>query len=345
MSESAPGPARRLRFALLLALVGSVLVPLHASSAVARPLPEGMYSPYGAASHERTDAQMRLRYVYVTGGVGNGYRHAPDAPAGRGLHQFLTESQREHMLPVLTYYQLQPSGPVPMAQEARAGYVLSNRRLMRDYWLDVENTLKVAAEIPHQKIVLQVEPDGWEFIEQLDGIRTPVAVQSTGLRRLRGLPDNARGLAQAFVRLRNRLAPNVRLGWNLSGWGVGQTAVASVAQSRSIGAIRASFYAQLHARFNLALTDAPGTPYTRGTFSQSMAMISDFHRATHLHVLLWQIPSRGASFLLGRSRAAASRLRRARTSGVTGILWDPGTTGGSRLLRIVHDYERRERTR
>jgi hypothetical protein len=347
MSKPTHTPEAPLRFAPLLAIVGLLLAAmlLSTSTAAARPMPEGMYSPYGAASHQRTEAHMRLRYIYVTGGVGDGHLHAPDAPAGRGLHRFLAESHRNHMLPVLTYYQLQPSGPVPLAQEARAGYVLSDRRLMRDYWLDVENTLKVAAEIPGQRIVLHVEPDGWEFIEQLDGVQTPVAVQSTGLRLLRGLPDNARGFAQAFVALRNRLAPNVLLGWSLSGWGVGQTAVASVAESESVGAIRAHFYAALHARFNLALTDAPGTPYTSTTFAQSMAMISHFHRATHLHVLLWQIPSQGASFVLGDSRAASRRLRRAHRAGVTGILWNPHSTGGSRLLRIVHAYERRERGR
>ncbi len=336
-----------LWLAVIAATLGTALgtALMRPSAAAARMMPQGTYSPYGAAAREHADADMRLRYIYVTGGVGDGRLHAPDAPAGQGLHQFLTESHREHMLPILTYYQLQPSGPVPMAEEARAGYVLNDRRIMRDYWLDVENTLRVAAEIPNQRVVLHVEPDGWEYIEQLAGVQTPVAVASSGLRPLRGLANDARGFAQAFVRLRNRLAPNVLLGWSISGWGVGQTAVASVADSRTIGAIRAGFYARLHVHFDLALTDAPGTPYTGPTFRQSMAMISDFHRATHLHVLLWQIPSQGASFLLGRSRAAARRLRRARAAGITGILWNPGSSGAPRLLRVVHDYARRERPR
>ena len=36
-----------------------------------------------------------------------------------------------------------------------------------------------------------------------------------------GLPDNAAGFAQAIVRLRDRYAPNVVLGYHFSTWGTG----------------------------------------------------------------------------------------------------------------------------
>ena len=47
----------------------------------------------------------------------------------------------------------------------------------------------------------------------------PAAVASSGDADVAGLPNNAAGFAQAFVRLRDKYAPNVLLGYELSMWG------------------------------------------------------------------------------------------------------------------------------
>jgi hypothetical protein len=70
---------------------------------------------------------------------------------------------------------------------------------------------------------MHVEPDLWGHLQQQasgdDASTVRAAVASSGDPTLDGLPDTAAGFAQAVVRLRDREAPGVTLGWHLSVWG------------------------------------------------------------------------------------------------------------------------------
>ena len=94
---------------------------------------------------------------------------------------------------------------------------------MRAFYNDLALLFRRAAAFPRTPVVVQLEPDMWGYVEQSargDDARTvPARTGSTGIAALRGLPKNAAGVAQAVVRLRNRLAPNVILGLHLSIWG------------------------------------------------------------------------------------------------------------------------------
>ncbi len=93
---------------------------------------------------------------------------------------------------------------------------------MGSYWADFTLLMKHLGAYS-SKIVVDVEPDLWGYIQQAstgdNGASVPAAVASSGNADLAGLPNNAAGFAQAFVRLRDKYAPNVLLGYELSMWG------------------------------------------------------------------------------------------------------------------------------
>lgn len=287
----------------------------------------GLFSPANQAARDRAVAPYGLRYLYLTGGVGSGDRWAPGTEGGDGTAEWLRESFRAGMVPVLTYYQLQPSAPPGNDERTAVSRVLRDASTMRAYWRDVRAALMLMGADRSHLVVFQVEPDAWEYVEQLQGVRTPAVVGSSGMAELRGLRDDARGYARAFVRLRNRYAPNVALAWHLSAWGMGQVNPASVENSQQIGAMRASFLHRLGARFDLVTHDPGGSGFDDASFAEHLALLRTFHDATHLPILLWQIPADNrVPWLLGPDPAARAHLAAERSAGVVGMLFD-GTPG------------------
>ena len=111
-------------------------------------------------------------------------------------------------------------------------------------------------------MILHVEPDLWGYIEQATARtttrpRTPHPA-SSGDAALAGLPNTAAGFAQAIVRLRDQLAPNVLLAYHLSVWGTNWDIAYSNspdAQVDSLAARAGAFYRSLGAAFDLTFTD------------------------------------------------------------------------------------------
>lgn len=300
-------------------------------------LEAGIFSPGGEAAREGARAPFGLRTLYLTGGVRRTGGWAPGTQAGDGTREWLRESAAAGTTPVLTYYQLQPSARSGRDETARTRAVLRDKATMRAYWRDVRGVLKLA-RAHGRLVVLHVEPDGWQFFEQLQGVRTRAMVSATGLPELRGLPNDVRGYARAFVRLRDRYAPRVALGYHLSAWGTGQTARASVGESAAIGRLRASTLAATGARFDLALHDPGGTGVTPQSFAEHLALLGSFRDASRLPLVLWQVPTDGrVDWLLGPDPASRAHLAALRTAGVVGLLWDAGvpdrpSSGRERLL-------------
>lgn len=285
----------------------------------------GIFSPPGQAAAERSGAALSMRYLYVTSDVGDGTRRRPGSPGGTIVSDWLTESAREGMTPVLTYYQLLPSSPGTGDEKARVAATLRDKDVMRSYWREVRDVLKLAGANGGQPVVLHIEPDGWQFFEQLQGLRTRAMVSRTGLRELRGLPNDVRGFARAFVRLRDRYAPNVALGWHLSAWGMGQAGQPSVENSESIGHLRAAFMRSTGARFDVVLHDPIATTFDARFFAQHLALLRAFHDDAGLPLVLWQTPAdMGVAWLLGDDAAARAHLDAERAVGVVAALFDGG---------------------
>ena len=135
------------------------------------------------------------------------------------------------MIPVFTYYQIVQSTPGNAMGEADGVSAnLGNTSTMASYYADLKLFFQKASAAGGTT-VLHVEPDMWAHLQQRatnnDPRTVPVQVAATGMTELSGLPNNAAGLAQAIVKLRDRYAPNVVLGYHFSTWGTGNDIIYS----------------------------------------------------------------------------------------------------------------------
>lgn len=363
-----------------------MLATLLAAAAAALPgwppahLELGLASPPGGAAHVRA-LHARYRYQYLAGGVDTGSGWATWNPDGTFVRRYVGESRAAGRTPVLTYYQLLQSKPGRGGDEAAKDLAnLDDPALMKAYFDDLALALRRAhAAAGGRLVVLHVEPDLWGYVQQRargdDATTVPAAVARSGDPRLAGLPDTAAGFAQAVVRLRDALAPEVALGWPMSTWGTG---VDPVQQNPSPSAVdrlsarSAKFYASLHAGFDAIFTDPSDrddgfdakingdggkSRWTRGDYARDVRWLRGLHRATRLPVVEWQIPlgNRSLPDTWGRFRDThvqtllgdARLLRRYRDAGVVALLFGGGADGttsertdGGLFRRLAARYAR-----
>jgi hypothetical protein len=293
---------RRLALLLALALVGAAPAAAHrAATRSLPPLPHGWPhtlqigltdSPGGAAALRRS-APFGFRYQYLAGGVNTGQGWATWNPRGTFASMYVHDSWAHHVVPVLTYYMLLQSKPTG-SDEAKTDLAhLHSPAVMRAYWSDVRLLFqRVRGSKP---VVVHVEPDFWGYLEQAsrgdDAATVPGAVH----------------FAQEWVRLRNRLAPNVVLAYHLSGWGTRHDIVYEKPPDstvRAYAARSAHFYRSLHARFDISFEDYsdrdagfyekvegnPSTWFGPADFHRHLLYGATFVRLSRLRMVPWQIP-------------------------------------------------------
>jgi len=272
----------------------------------------GLASQPGGAAHVRA-LHAGWRYQYLTGGANTGTGWRTWNPDGTFVSKYVAESRAAGRTPVFTYYQLLPSKGTNNGGEAERDLSnIDNTTLMKAYYDDLALALRRAhAAAEGRLVVLHVEPDFWGYVQQRaqeDPASVPAAVASTGDPRLQGLPDTVPGFAQAIVRLRDALAPEVRLGYHLSTWGTRTDPVLqdpSLPQVDRLAARSATFYTNLHARFDLIFSDPSDRDdgfkakvlhdggkgrWTAGDYRRDERWLGDVHAATKLPIAMWQIP-------------------------------------------------------
>ncbi len=281
-----------------------------AAAATLPPLPRGwpktllvgLTDSPGGARALRASASFGFRYQYLAGGVNTGSGWTTWNPDGSFVSRYVRESRAAHVIPVFTYYQLLQSKPGG-GDEAHADLAnLRDAGTMQAYWADVETFLRRAAG--PKPVVLHVEPDLWGYIEQTatgdDATSVPAVVPD-------GLPQNAAGFAQEFVRMRDRLAPNVILAWHMSGWGTGHDiAIEDPADGTAVAYARhaAAFYRSLGAAFDLSFEDfsdrdagfyqhvenVSTTWFRAADFHRHLLFGRTFVRLAGIRMAAWQIP-------------------------------------------------------
>jgi hypothetical protein len=178
-------------------------------------------SPRGASALRAT-APFAFRYQYLAGGANTGKGWSTWDPDGVFVTNYVRDSARNGLTPVFSYYMVRQSIPGNAMGESPGDLAnLQNVGTMSSLFADLRLFFQRAGA-ESGTVVLHVEPDLWGYIEQRygdDSANAPAVVAGTGMSELAGLPDNAAGLAQAIVRLRDRYAPNVVLGYSLSVWG------------------------------------------------------------------------------------------------------------------------------
>ena len=178
------------------------------------------------------------------------------------------------------------------------------------------------------------------------------------------------------MRLRDRLAPEVALGWHLSAWGTGVDPVLDDPSPRDVDRLArrcARFYRSLHAPFDVIFADPSDRDagfktmiygdggagrWTAADYRRDVRRLRVVHRATRLPLVLWQVPLGNSTLpddwgrfrdthveTLLRGRRA---LRAYRDAGVAAVLFGGGADGttderhdGGVFRRLAARYARR----
>jgi hypothetical protein len=174
----------------------------------------------------------RYRYQYLAGGINtansstdpcaaNAGWQTWNAPAGQFVTDYINASAAHSYIPVFTYYEIVQSNPSQGSESAELTKI-STVCTMQAYWADFTVLMqKVGAY--SGPVVVHVEPDFWGFMEQQSPDPTTLAavVASSGNADLAGLPNTVAGMGLAFLKLRDKYAPNAILGIHVSSWGSG----------------------------------------------------------------------------------------------------------------------------
>ena len=231
--------------AVLLAVITSVVVltpaPAQAvpQAAARTPLPSDRLH-FGLANSPGTDLDWlaasgtpwRYRYQYLAGGVNTGGAAGDpcganagwqtwDSPAGQFATLYINDSVARSAIPVFTYYEIVQSNPSPGSESAELTKI-STLCTMQAYWADFTVLMQKIGAYGGQ-VVVHVEPDFWGFMEHesADPTTLSAVVASSGNPDLAGLPNTVAGMGLAFLKLRDKYAPNALLGIHASSWGSG----------------------------------------------------------------------------------------------------------------------------
>jgi len=242
--------------------------------------------PDGAAAL-RAAAPFGFRYQYLSGGVNTGQGWSTWNPGGSFASMYVRDSWSHGITPVFSYYMMLQSKPGGGDEKLADLTNMRNASTMAAYWRDVE--LLFARIHAAKPVLVHVEPDLWGYLQQA------------------GQAALARGFAQKWVQLRNRLAPNVILAYHMSGWGTNHDIVyerPADATVRAYAASSAAFYRSLHTHFDISFEDFSDrdagfyekikgnakTWFTPADFRRHLLYAETFMRATGLRMVAWQIP-------------------------------------------------------
>jgi hypothetical protein len=308
--------------ALLLTLAN--LVTLNISTVAAQPalpplpagwpvaLELGLGSAPGGAASMRGDAPYAFRYQYLAGGVNTGSGWATWNTNGEFARFYIEDSVKNGIVPMLTYYQIFQSRPGGANEADAVRANLQTPSTMQAYFDDLKLFFEKAAAFPDKLVVLHVEPDMWGYIQQRssgdDASTFAVSVSSSGVADVAGLPNTAAGLAQAIKKLRDTYAPNVALGYHVSGWGTGtdiQYSQADSGTTTQVATRAANFYRSLQSDWDVAFAefsdrdaafkqdqygDGGRSWFNPNDFARHAVFLGTFSQVANERIVLWQIP-------------------------------------------------------
>jgi len=225
---------------------------------------------------------------------------------GRAAAAFAADANGRGLTAVAVYYELRVIGrrgrPDRQADAIRAA--LGNATLMRAYWRNAEELVRQFGSAGG-RATLVVEPSVLSIL-QAAGVRDPrrvrVVVSSAGVRELRGLSPSLVGFAQAWTRLRDRLAPRLRLALPFDDYATGDSIAPTnppppAVDARAVDA--GAFYRRLGARYDLAAYETAvgdaGHGHGAATWEPSdyvsvTRYLRGLVRAARLRVLLIGVP-------------------------------------------------------
>jgi len=232
---------------------------------------------------------------------------------GSYVNDYIAESERSHIVPVFSYYEIRQSAPgADIGDESTADLTnLADPNTMRAYYQNLRAFFEHAAGAAGP-VILQVEPDLWGYVEQharrSDASSVPAAVASSGIPELLGLPNTAAGFAQAVLVLSNHYAPRVIVGYHDSIWGTSKDIHDSHPTAPEVDQMATdsvAFYRSLHAHYDVLFSEfadrdagyaqkvnEKGTSQWWGMtdFVRDVRYLTEVHSGLHMAIVVWQIP-------------------------------------------------------
>jgi len=185
--------------------------------------------------------------------------------------------------------------------------------------------------------LVQVEPDSWGFMMwAFDGVdesegnpdasAIPVSLAAANHPALAGqtFADDAGGLGQAMLYLRDTYAPSARMGWHASNFRAGTHPEVVTSFYSSVGAWDVIVTEPPHMNSN----GSEAWDESATANQNNLAWLATVSSGTGLPILIWQTYVEDAAPYLGGWPQNRSNLTALAENGVVGVLWDPnGVTG------------------
>jgi len=181
--------------------------------------------------------------------------------------------------------------------------LVRDRDEMATYWTNVRDLLRELGSV-EAPVELLIEQDvaGELLSGSPDATTIPFAVADTGVEGLDGLPDTFAGWAQAWLTLRDELAPQVRVGLTVSPWQINDDFIPDLPTEEQASQWATAFgesYATLGARFDFldnimvyAEGGSRGERYIPDErfFERLLTWVSGISAATDTRVILDNVP-------------------------------------------------------
>ena len=247
-----------LRLVILVAVTLGLILPATANAGTARVVRPATASPlpsdqlhFGLASGPpfldwmtASGVPWRYRYQYLVGGVNTGAGWETwNSPSGAFALYYMqaSTSAPANYIPMFVYYELLQSTPGTGSGESGIDYNnLNNTSTMSAYFGNFKLLLQ-QAHTYGLKVLIDVEPDFWGYMEQRaqggGASSVSAAVASSGFPDAAGMPNTVQGFAWTLLKMRDAYAPNAVMMIDASPWATGTDIASNTSSSLNVIAL------------------------------------------------------------------------------------------------------------
>ncbi|OKS86389.1 hypothetical protein [Mucilaginibacter polytrichastri] len=287
------------------------------TSVTTAPTPDGLpkrvaFGTNGDVSNsDKFIQEADYQYQYLAGDIFSNGWTTWTSPSGEFARTFLTKVSQMGKVPVFTYYNIVPA----KNRYEDPGFTnLNDAEVMNKYFDDFKFLLQICKNFG-KPVIIHYEPDLFGYMEMYknNAAKSTIKVSQSNQADVQGFTNDAKGLAQAIVSMRNKYAPNVILGWHASHWATGADLIIGKRNPEQVAIETAAYYKSLNAPFDLIFSEFTDRDegytqlVTKTTTSMWSTMananngdLSDFDRfqrflkklntETGRKIILWQIP-------------------------------------------------------